>query len=125
MQRLFAPHLPFVTEEVWSWWQEGSIHCSAWPTSTAPAALNDAEELLNVVCEVLAVVRRTKTEAKVSQRAEVEIVEIRATDMQRALIALADGDLRNAGGIATITFAPSTGDRPETIVRLAPPADNA
>ncbi|MEY4025085.1 MAG: hypothetical protein RL438_598, partial [Actinomycetota bacterium] len=63
LQRLFAPHIPFATEEVWSWWQTGSIHRATWPTRSellgGTATIEATEDLLDAVCNVLAVIRRT------------------------------------------------------------------
>jgi valyl-tRNA synthetase len=67
--RLFAPYLPFVTEEVWSWWQKGSVHRAAWPTAdevVAPIGGRDetAVAVRDATQQALADVRRIKSMLK-------------------------------------------------------------
>jgi len=122
LQRLFAPHIPFATEEVWSWWQTGSIHRASWPTRAdllgGTSTVEATEDLLDAVCNVLAVIRRTKTEAKVSQRAEVEHVLVSATDTQVSLLQLGLVDLLNAGVAQKIEFVAHASEHISTTVRL-------
>ncbi|MBD3784115.1 MAG: valine--tRNA ligase, partial [Micrococcales bacterium] len=68
--RLLAPILPYVTEEVWSWTHEGSVHRAPWPTVEEVPAGGDPA-VLAAVGAALAVVRKAKSEAKVGMRAEV------------------------------------------------------
>ncbi len=111
LQRLLAPMLPFATEEVWSWWQSGSIHLANWPTTQETladfVASVDASSLLDATCVVLAAVRRAKTEAKVSQRTEVSQLVVTAPPATIDLLKANFLDLRNAGALQEIKFVPS------------------
>jgi len=103
--QLFAPVLPFVTEEVWSWWQEGSVHQSAWPTGglLREAAGSDADlAILPVAGAVLSSLRKAKSEAKVSQRAAVERATVHAPVADGDRVRAVADDLRGAGSIAEL-----------------------
>ena len=76
--RLFAPVLPFVTEEVWSWWQTGSVHRAAWPVAAELPAGGDPAVVASAAAEALAGVRKAKSDAKVSMRADVETATVHA-----------------------------------------------
>jgi valyl-tRNA synthetase len=99
--RLFAPFIPFATEEVWSWTHEGSVHTATWPTVSGRA---EPSGLLGIVSEALIGIRRAKTDAKASQKTEVTS----ATISGPALLEAAIGDLKAVGRIATATFVVST-----------------
>ena len=73
--RLFAPVMPYVTEEVWSWrfagpGRERSIHTSPWPSAQefTGIALANAGRAYDAAREVSAAIRGAKTSAKKSLR---------------------------------------------------------
>jgi valyl-tRNA synthetase len=110
--RLFAPFLPFVTEEVWSWWQEGSVHRASWPAGEPLEELAGGADamVLRDVSEVLMGVRKAKSEAQTSMRTDVAIAAVSGPAAMLDRVALAADDLRAAGRIAELSL--TRGDGP-------------
>ena len=99
--RLFAPFIPFATEEVWSWTHEGSVHAAQWPTPTLDRSPTG---LLGVVGTALIGIRRAKTDAKASQKTEVLSAIVHAPTERLALLRLVAEDLKAVGRIAELHF---------------------
>jgi valyl-tRNA synthetase len=98
--RLLAPFLPYVTEEVWSWWQDGSVHHAAWPTVLEMGSAGAADgSAVEVVATALGGIRGAKSQAKVSMRTELSRVEFSAPAGVLEIVRGAETDLRNAGKI--------------------------
>jgi valyl-tRNA synthetase len=106
--RLLAPVLPFVTEEVWSWWQTGSVHRAPWPAAAELPADGDTA-VLPVAAEALAAVRKAKSEAKQSMRADVASATVTAPAAQVTLVEAARSDLTDAGRIAELAVVAGDG----------------
>jgi valyl-tRNA synthetase len=104
--RLFAPFLPFVTEEAWSWWEQGSVHRAPWPSEAELAATTppDAEALatLHFACEMLAEIRRQKSGAQRPMKAGIAHAVVRDTPERLARLRAAQADLCAAGGIQVL-----------------------
>jgi len=109
--KLFAPFIPFVTEEVWSWWQEGSIHLQSWPKSSEIITNKSTGiDALNNVTWILSEVRKVKTENKQSMKAEVKTLEIWAQADVIEQVKDAQKDLIAAGNIKDLKLNVSDSD---------------
>ncbi|CAN5724297.1 valine--tRNA ligase [soil metagenome] len=125
MLRLFAPFLPFVTDEVWSWWKPGTIHRAPWPDPDAllqacePAGGDQqAVAALDFAGVVLAAIRKQKSEEQRPLKTPVARAVIRAPRQDLALLALVEQDLRASGLIRELEVI--TADLREVRVALAP-----
>jgi len=124
--RLFAPFLPFVTEEVWSWgsgaqWKDGSVHRATWPEAEelrGPAGAGADPLVLEVASAVLGEVRKAKTVAQASMRAEVARVLVRDTPDRLAALSAGAPDVCDAGRIAELVT--EDGDAFAVTVELGP-----
>ena len=101
--KLFAPYLPFVTEEVWSWrYREESLslHQTHWPSvkelesllANANASFEESEDLLQLAFFVLEQVRGQKSALKKSLAAPLKSLKVTANkrDIKRLQLVLED-----------------------------------
>jgi valyl-tRNA synthetase len=96
--RLLAPIMPFSTEEVWSWWQEGSIHHASWPAAADLDGPGDPA-LLEDLAAALAALRGAKSSAKVSMKTEVTRAAFEGSAGTLDRLRAIEADLRAVGRI--------------------------
>ena len=104
--RLFAPFLPYVTEEVWSWrfagsGRDASVHTAAWPQSDELSEIPapDCEGQLECAIEVLGKIRRTKTDAQKPLRWPIGRLDIRGSQSDRRALEAVLVDVLAAGAV--------------------------
>ncbi|MEA3076006.1 MAG: valyl-tRNA synthetase [Actinomycetota bacterium] len=107
--RLFAPFLSYATEEVWSWWQEGSVHRAPWPAVEELSVAAGADDsVLAVASDILGELRKAKTEARRSMKTPIVRATVFDTAERLAAARLAERDLREAGVVADLIFSESS-----------------
>jgi valyl-tRNA synthetase len=114
LNRLFAPYLPFACEEVWSWWQSGSIHRAKWPEVSEIDALaapdNAAARALDRAVDVLGEIRRQKSIDKRPLKAHIDLAMVRWDADSIASLRRVEADLRTAAGVERFEYAEHAGN---------------
>ena len=111
MQRMFAPFLPFVTEEVWSWWHDDSVHAADWPRSDSlrAAAGGIGAATSGVAADALSAVRRKKSENKRKLRTAVLSASFATSGPQLDMLDQVIDDVKAAGVILAVAPGTVTG----------------
>lgn len=110
--RLFAPFLPYVTEEVWSWRfaqaesASDSIHRAAWPELSELEEVAEPEHgrSFDLAVELLHAIRGHKTREKRNLRWPVSSLSVRGSESDREALAPVMEDVLRAGAVEASGF---------------------
>ncbi len=112
--RLFAPFLPYISEEVWSWHfaeetGQASIHRAAWPgpRDFEGLAAPDEASSFEIAMACFAAIHKAKADAAVSAGREVEHLSIAANPKTLSKLALVAADVLSAARCREHTLAAS------------------
>jgi valyl-tRNA synthetase len=110
--RLFAPVLPFVTEEVWSWWNEGSIHRAPWPRADElPLVATEPDGAgLDAAAAAIGAIRKAKSGAGLSQKAGIALLIVRGRDQELQLLRSVLADVVAAGHVGAVEMIATQDD---------------
>ncbi|MEM7154790.1 MAG: valine--tRNA ligase [Myxococcota bacterium] len=109
--RLFAPVLPYITEEVWSWifaeeTGQASIHGAAWPSETDFAAVEAPADPggFGIAVSALTAINRAKTSAGVGVGRGIVTMVLHARQADHDRLAPVLGDVLAAGRVQAHTL---------------------
>ncbi|MDQ3962767.1 MAG: valine--tRNA ligase, partial [Actinomycetota bacterium] len=119
--RLFAPYLPFTTEELWNAAgpMEASIHIAPWPTVQEVEGTDD--DVFDVAVDVLTQIRKTKSESKVSIKTPVEMLRVEASEDLIASLERVKDDVLAAGNVLQHEFVSNGSSELTVTIELGTP----
>ena len=118
--------LPFVTEEVWSWWQPGSVHRAPWPepaefTAAGPGAGAEPDDSLDRMLAAASgaiAAGAAKSAARLSMRAPVSELVVSAAAADLTALTAVLRDVQAAGQVARVELRTAAVPGPEYGVSL-------
>ena len=122
--RMFAPFIPFITEEVYQkfyskYEEHPSIHLSSWPVADQSHIDDELEKAGEEMIAVVGAVRKYKSEKNVSQKTQLKLLTISCGEDTKRFIEDSLDDLKAVTGAISVSYGKGTIDTSNANVSIS------